>query len=631
MAVKSNFLSVTLLAISLSNFAVAEKGRILKNGPIPIELNATPNVALQLRPKVHYLDEGNISVKPTEDMVITEEQIDFLAKHVSITRSIPPEWAAEIKKRNPNVKFMKYTASTYLKQDYWKLDELESEYIQHLAMCPAAVLNKAIDSKTRTFTVSSYTQKSLEELQEKYKGIRSLNDAIPIYASAVKEGWSKNTKEFLFFLRIGNEVMRVDDWDRKTGTVIVTRGFSGSTATQHHKGAVVTSPIYCAEKGTPMAEPKFSSKPHKTKKKKKPGRLFYCKDKGVANMPILEKKAQEVVEIMQEGFDGASMDAMSAKLPAFNMVNALAMKASAWNFATNKHYTVEEWVEGHDRMCGVIQRYVYEKLGRWPAVVANGISRQGFEKGEGDGGYCKRLLIPTDLKPRPLESYNSEVGLRIAGNAFPEQLKLLQTCFQENLTPSMGLSSAAKALTQEMYDQSINYGGAFLYMAYEPRNPGWDVKKDGTGPVVRGTCISPFFHLPSVGPEWTPEGGHTYKFGAPYIFNLPLGKPLESPTPGDLDAIRYKDTNVFMRKYENGLVLINPTYNDSRRRFKGQEGRIDQDLDANYVPNGPIGTPTTYTVKLDQRYIDPLKGDYIEGEVTLPPVSGKILLIKPSL
>ena len=143
--------------------------------------------------------------------------------------------------------------------------------------------------------------------------------------------------------------------------------------------------------------------------------------------------------------------------------------------------------------------------------------------------------------------------------------------------------------------------------------------------------MSPLFHLPSVGPEWRPEGGHSYKFGMPYIFNLPLGKPLESPTPGDLDALRYKDTNVFMRKYENGLVLINPSYDDSRRRFKGQENRIDQDLDVGYEPHGSIGVPTTYTVKLDRRYIDPLTGDYVEGEVNLPPVSGKILLIKPSL
>ena len=47
----------------------------------------------------------------------------------------------------------------------------------------------------------------------------------------------------------------------------------------------------------------------------------------------------------------------------------------------------------------------------------------------------------------------------------------------------MDLSSAAKALTQEMYDQSINYGGAALYMAYEPKKEDWDPKKDGTGPL----------------------------------------------------------------------------------------------------------------------------------------------------
>jgi len=50
-----------------------------------------------------------------------------------------------------------------------------------------------------------------------------------------------------------------------------------------------------------------------------------------------------------------------------------------------------------------------------------------------------------------------------------------------------------------------------------------------------------------------------------------------------------------------------------------------------YEPHGPISTPTTYTVKLDRRYIDPLTVDYIEGEVTPPPVSGKILHINPSL
>jgi len=341
-----------LLAASLINIVSAEEGRILRNGPIGIELNARPNFAIQGRPKINYLDE-ELDVKPSEDMVLTDEQIDFLAKNIDITRSIPPELAARIKEKNPDFKFLQYTASTYLKQDYWQHEEVESKYMQHLAMCPAAVLNDTIDSKITEFFVSPYVDKSLKELQEKYASIRSLKDAIPIYASAVKDDWSKNTEEFLFFIRIGA--------------------------------------------------------------------------------------------------------------------------------------------------------------------------------------------------------------------------------------------------------------------------------------VFRTSYISPFFRLPSVGPEWTPEGGHTYKLGLPYIFYLPLGKPLESPTPGDFDAIRYKDTNVFMRRYENGLVLINPTYDDSRQRFKGQENRIDQDLDADDAPHDPISVPTTYTVKLDRRYIDPLTGDYVEGEITMPPISGKILLKEPSL
>ena len=100
-----------LLVACLCSFAAAQEGRIFKNGPIAIQLNATPNVALQLRPKVHYLDDDNISVKPTEDIAVTKEQLDFLAKNTSITRSIPPGWAAEMKKVNPDFKFTKYTAS----------------------------------------------------------------------------------------------------------------------------------------------------------------------------------------------------------------------------------------------------------------------------------------------------------------------------------------------------------------------------------------------------------------------------------------------------------------------------------------------------------------------------------------
>ena len=85
-----------------------------------------------------------------------------------------------------------------------------------------------------------------------------------------------------------------------------------------------------------------------------------------------------------------------------------------------------------------------------------------------------------------------------------------------------------------------------------------------------------------------------------------------------------------MRKYENGLVLINPTYADSKLRFEYNERRIDQDLEGFDAPDDSLSVPTIYTVKLDQRYIDPLIGDYVKGEIVMPLASGKILLKKPS-
>ena len=314
------------------------------------------------------------------------------------------------------------------------------------------------------------------------------------------------------------------------------------------------------------------------------------------------------------------------------MVNALTMKTGPWNFEKNRPYSVYEWVEGHDRMVGVMQRYAYAETGRWPSIIANGVSSANFEKGDDNGGYSKRLLIPTNLKSRPMVSYNTEKGASACGSAFEDQFKMFQTAFQDNLAPSMSNKAPHYAETQEGYDRNLNYCFAFFYLAYEPKPQGWDITKDGPGLIFRSSYFSPWFHLPSVGPEWThPESGTVYKCGFPYPLFLPLGNPLTSTQAGDLDALRYEETNVFMRRYENGLVLLNPTSASSKWGWKDDEGAIDIDLFEDFVIEHPLSAEKTYTIKLDRRYIDSETGDYVEGEITLGPRTGKLLLIEPSI
>jgi len=507
---------LVLLAASLCGVAAAQEGRILKNGPIAITLNQEAGVSMQGMPKPHNVDKKYKDVARIEDVRLSDEQVNYIADKIVVTRNIPLEEAQRLKKRNPQIIFSKYTSSTYLK--HWPLEEIERDYMQDLAMCPAAVLENDIDRSTTEFTVSHYTwpknkitepyfdkvNVDIDVLKENAPEIRGYNDLIPIYASTIEEEaeFSEHGRKFLFFIRIAGELMRVNQWDKESGKLRVTRGYKGSRATDHYKGDVVTSPIYCAS-GTPIIESGFNffskaqaAKLAKNRASKEPG-LFYCSDKSAANIPILERRGQELVEYMQQGYDGVNLDAMSATIPQFRMVNALTMKTGPWNFEKNRPYSVDEWVEGHDRMVGVMQRYAYAETGRWPTIIANGVSSANFEKGDGNGGYSKRLLVPTKLKSRPMVSYNTEKGCSACGSAFEDQFKMLQIAFQDHLAPSMSFKAPHYAYTQKTYDRNLNYAFAFLYLAFEPKPEGWDMTKDGPGFIFRSSYFSPWFHLPS--------------------------------------------------------------------------------------------------------------------------------------
>jgi hypothetical protein len=519
--------------------------------------------------------------------------------------------------------------------------------MMHLAMCPAAILKTSISPEETEFSVAPYhfpenevtkwyIREVLpdEEYMHKEDGSPySLYDLIPIYPSVIKEGWSKNARKFLFFIRINHELMRVDEWDPKTGRLKVLRGFNGSRPASHIKGYVVTSPIYNGY--GPLAENAISFGGKQAERlegarKKEDSKLFYCSDKGPDNIPILERRAKEIMETMEaKGVDGTALDVMSASLPMFKMVNAFGLKTVPWNFSKNEPYSNEDWVVGHDRMIGVIQRYIHQRLGRWPVLQPNGVRNHNFEKGQGDGGYSKQLLIPTDLKPRPVDAYHTEMGVAACGENFLNQVRMLQIAFKEDLGVSFSMKAPFTSRNQDEYNRSMVYSSAFFYMVYEPKEGERNIEKEGTGPVLDVNYLSVFFHLPSVGPTWThPYGGLTYKLGLPYTLFLPLGKPIETYEPGNLDAYRYKNSNVFMRRYENGLILINPTAAEGQWDFTGNKAAIDQDVGTD--GQGPLSKPASYNVELDQRYIDSQTGQYVEGTIIMPPLSGKLLLIKAS-
>lgn len=609
-----------LLLACLCSFAAAQ-GRVLDNGPIKIQLNKDPAILIKAAPKEAEMDKNHAEIhgKPG-DAVLTDEQVSFLANKIAVVRKLLYETAAALRNKNPNMKYNTYMASTYLK--HWPLEEVERDYMLHVAMCPAAVLKQDIDKSTTQFQVSPYSWVSNSITEPYWKEVnvekQSLisgttgNDLIPICASTTDSQYSEDGHSFIFFIRLGNELMRVEDWNAAKGKIRVIRGFNDSVISTHARGAIVTSPVY--NKGcTPGSEK---------------GKLAYCSDKGPNNLPILERKGREMLELMTnedvaERYDGSELDAMTGGLPQFGMVNALSNKTVPWDFINNRPYSVYDWVTGHDRMMGVIQKTVHDAIGRWPVLQANGISPSHFE----EIGETKRLLMPTDLKPRSLDSYNTEAGFSVGGKQFKNIFHMFQTSFQNNLTPCFSFKAAHYADSQKLYDECMIYTFAFFYLVYEPKPEGWDVEKDGAGIQIGCSYFSPWFNMPSVGPEWIHPGSkRSYKCGLPYALFLPLGKPADEDKPKKYEDLLYKDTELLSRKYENGLVILNPTSSKGKWKFEGNDAEI-----SDHGPGNGFENPKTYNFELDQKYIDVETGDYIEGIITLPPRSGKILLIEPSL
>ena len=191
----ASFSSFIAIGLSIPGFA---EGRVLDNGPIKIQLNKDPAILIKAAPKEAEMDKNHAEVHGNPgEAVLTDEQVSFLANKIAVVRKLKYKTAAALRNKNPNLKYNTYTASTYLKK--WPLKEIERDYMQHIAMCPAAVLKQDLDKSTTEFQVYPYSWVS-NSITEPYwtkvnvekqslKSGTTLNDLIPICAST-----SSNTK-----------------------------------------------------------------------------------------------------------------------------------------------------------------------------------------------------------------------------------------------------------------------------------------------------------------------------------------------------------------------------------------------------------------------------------------------------
>jgi hypothetical protein len=251
----------------------------------------------------------------------------------------------------------------------------------------------------------------------------------------------------------------------------------------------------------------------------------------------------------------------------------------------------------------LIQERYRQKTGSFPIIYANNMMASRYE--EGHGGH-RLYLVPTDSKPRPLdgmciEDFMGGYGFdewelwsksgtpSVPGKAcypcdagyknWAANLRMLMRASQAGLQAiPLIINAGMKTAIFEAVDRKERH--AWELWAYASYLLGVE-KRNGLCPTKLGV---PMFYR---------EGGRRYVALDPmYLWRI--GEPLESRTPAELEKYRLAGTDVFARRFANGLVLVNPG-------------------------------PKSHPVKLPQALIEPESGMQVTS-LTMAPQSGRILL-----
>ena len=516
--------------------------------------------------KLYSVCSGDNTKVSEDDLRLIAQNFEFYHGHFT------PEQADVIRKFNPEFKCLTYINSTYTKTND-DLGLIESQYRDCIGMLLAARLTESIDATQTQFSVAlaDNTNKNSKKVP-----------AIPILASTIDGDFSSakkskpSTKFYVFWIRIGDELMRVNQFDPATGAIAVTRGFSSTTPAAHQLGDKVFSPIYIGTDPNPSKKGYLDLSAKGSHPNTGTPKLRYLMDPAYSKGYLFF--AENALQAMQKDrADGVWMDTMNTGV--FNLSDCLGRSAAGkvWDFSKNQPCDPDDFRLGQERKVAFIQEYIKAKLGKYPFLLANSLSEKQATPGVGG---LKLLLERTEVKPRPLDGYCMEGALANTNSSdkWTKRMSLLMDCAQNGLAAAPIWANAGYPSIVESQpdtpkrDQAERFGYASYLLC---------VEKDGK--TVMGTYA--FYEA------------NAKRFAKVHpIYYYPIGYPTQTVKPNLIEKYLIEGLPVYRRLFTNGLVLVNPSEQDC-------------------------------TVNLDKTYLDPDQRQLIT-KVSMPAGTGKILLNK---
>ena len=345
----------------------------------------------------------------------------------------------------------------------------------------------------------------------------------------------ESNPEVTAWLKLGDEWLRII---RAQGNIFeVERGWDGSVVAAHPSGTPVIAPVVGSR--APVRD----------------GRLALRHDVGAS------LRWESIEGFLHERFtenQGAVwIDILIGNYASYAFGGELIEMSSGrqWNMRKGQPYSEMEIAHETEKAIHGLQESFFQKHGRYPVIWANNM---GFPRTIDDPRL--QLLLSSPRQPRPLDGfamenlyahygYGGSSGKEFMWVPFDEWEEhvhslMLMGELQVNARPLMfdgGIDNLKfAALPEERRKRLILYGYASYLL-------GVKVESDGRIYTKLGSC-------PMVVPETGAPSMHLYD-----CFTWDIGRPIETRKAEDFAGYKLEGRRVYLRRFENGIVLVNPT------------------------------------------------------------------------
>ncbi len=392
-------------------------------------------------------------------------------------------------------------------------------------------------------------------------------------AGAVSGSFSGNTFFHITWVVIGGEFMRIEGVSGNTLTV--TRGWDGTIPKAHSAGAAIAVPVYGTD-----PEPGGTSR-------------FDYRTNPTTSIRWIDILNRLLREHDNRGRGGVWIDILDGNLSSNRMDGGGVSTGRRWDIVDDTALTVQEFSLGANDGVHFMQTEFLARRGVYPIIWGNNVLHPTNENSD-----RLELLRSNEQKPRPVDGFAQENHVGGYGSGGESGKVFSWTGYEswiERTQSTMFMGEKKYSARPLILDGGVDN----RQFSAEPESFRHQVLLFGYASYLMAVKVEDddsIFTQIGFTPLVGPDGSKSVEL--PEFFQWQIGRPSETRASSDVLGYRLPDSLVFQRRFEHGIVLVNPH-------------------------------ETEQTISLDQPYLDLLSNGAMINEITMPAKTARLLFSEP--